>query len=118
MNLNIGTAYFVGFIISLSFLIGGLLRLIIRPISNMVAYLIPWFFVGVGFQIGKGKFLPDNQQVYYWHIFISAIVFTFILRTIVANIEFKKTGEVGYFSDSGNMFIIGGLIGMIAKLFF
>lgn len=78
--------------------------------------MVPWLFLGIGFGLGKGSFIHVEQQNIYWPFVISNIVFTFLFRTIVCNIEFKKTGTVGYFSDSGNMMIMGCILGMIFKI--
>jgi hypothetical protein len=106
----------LGFSISFLFLIGGILRLLLRPISIYVAHSIPWLFLAVGFIIGKGSYLQNSLLKYYWYIFLTAIISAFLLRAFVSMIEYKITGKIGLFSDSGSMFIIGGLIGMIVKL--
>lgn len=118
MSEDLALIIFYGFIFSFIFLLGGVLRIILRPISNNIAFSVPWIFFILGIIIGKGNYFPNEKETLYWPLILSTIFFTFILRTIVCNIELKKTGKVGYFSDSGNQMIIGLIIGTILKLIF
>lgn len=112
---NNSVIYLMAFVSSILFLSGGLLRLLIKPISYKISYIVPWFYVGIGFQIGKGEILPIEKRIFYWQYFLTTMILTFIIRTIICNIEFKKTGKVGFFSDSGDSLMLGGFIGMIVR---
>jgi hypothetical protein len=118
MNVEIGLTILYGFLFSFVFLLGGLLRIILRPLSNLTAYRVPWLFCVLGFILGKENYFPEEKNMLYWPFILSLIIFTFIIRTIVCNIEHKKTGKIGYFSDSGNMLIIGAIIGIVFKQLF
>lgn len=88
-----------------------LLKLTFGFIGNNISFL----FLFLGYQFGKGNYLPAS--VSYWPGYIATMVLTFI-SIMFASWNSEKPEYDRTIADCGVAFTITGVIGMLIRLIF
>ncbi len=104
----------IGFIVPLTIIFSGWLRLLFSFISISFGSRIPflYFFLGISFGIGS----IFKGETPFWPGFILGMIFS-IGIVLWSSKSDKRTGVYSTVSTCASGFIIGGVIGMIIGLF-